>query len=197
MLLYLHGFNSSPQSKKALQTQHWCAENAPQLEFVCPALTPFANQTLGQLRSLVEKQLPQPVYLVGSSMGGFFATCLVEQYDLRAVLINPAVSPGRGLSGWLGENTNFMTGEKWVFEPHHIDEYIALDPPQIRYKNNYRLLLQTGDEVLDYRDAQRRYQGCDIITEQQGDHSFINYHRHLASIYQFLMASGNKITKVT
>ena len=71
ILLYLHGFNSSPQSKKALQTQHWCAENAPQLEFVCPALTPFANQTFELLRSLVEKQLPQPVYLVGSSMGGF------------------------------------------------------------------------------------------------------------------------------
>ena len=188
-LLYLHGFNSSPQSKKALETQRWCAENAPQIKFVCPALPPFANQAIALLRRLVEAELPQQVYVVGSSMGGFFATCLAEQYNLRAVLINPAVSPGRGLQDWLGENSNYITGEKWIFEPQHIEEYLALDPAEIEYKNNYRVLLQTGDEVLDYRDAQRRYQGCDVVIEQQGDHSFKNYRQHLASMYQFLISA--------
>ena len=95
MLLYLHGFNSSPESKKALQTRDWCAEKAPDLTFVCPALPPFAEPAMDILRSLIEQQLPESVYLIGSSMGGFFATCLAEQYNLRAVLINPAVSPGR------------------------------------------------------------------------------------------------------
>ncbi|MDA8786789.1 esterase YqiA [Porticoccaceae bacterium] len=189
MLLYLHGFNSSPESKKALQTRDWCAENAADLTFVCPALPPFADSAMGILRSLIEKQLPEPVYLIGSSMGGFFATCLAEQYSLRAVLINPAVSPGRGLHKWLGENSNYMTGEKWVFEPRHIDQYLALDPSEIRYKNNYLVLLQTGDEVLDYRDAQSRYQGSDMTIEEQGDHSFINYHQHLAAIHQFLIST--------
>ena len=196
MLLYLHGFNSSPESKKALQTRDWCAEKAPDLTFVCPALPPFAEPAMDILRSLIEQQLPEPVYLIGSSMGGFFATCLVEQYNLRAVLINPAVSPGRGLHRWLGENSNYITGEKWVFEPRHIDQYMALDPDEIKYKNNYKVLLQTGDEVLDYRDAQSRYQGSDMSIEQQGDHSFINYHQHLASIVQFLMATPT-ITKLT
>ena len=189
MLLYLHGFNSSPESKKALQTRDWCAENAAELTFVCPALPPFAESAMGILRSLIEKQLPEPVYLIGSSMGGFFATCLAEQYSLRAVLINPAVSPGRGLHKWLGENSNYMTGEKWVFEPRHIDQYLALDPSEIRYKNNYLVLLQSGDEVLDYRDAEQRYQGCKIILESGGDHSFIDYHRHLETIHQFLLST--------
>lgn len=188
MLLYLHGFNSSPQSKKALQTQRWFSENAPEIKFVCPALPPFADSAIGLLRSLIENQQPEPVYLVGSSMGGFFATCLAEQYGLRAVLINPAVSPGRGLRDWLGENSNYITGEKWTFKPQHIEEYLALDPREIKYKSNYRVLLQTGDKVLDYRDAQARYQGCDIVTEQQGDHSFINYYQHLTAIHQFLTA---------
>ena len=96
----------------------------------------------------------------------------------------------------LGENSNYITGEKWVFEPRHIDQYMALDPDEIKYKNNYKVLLQTGDEVLDYRDAQSRYQGSDMSIEQQGDHSFINYHQHLASIVQFLMATPT-ITKLT
>ena len=80
MLLYLHGFNSSPESKKALQTQRWYADNAADINFVCPALPPFADRAMGMLRSLVEAliegqlegQPPEPVYLIGSSMGGFF-----------------------------------------------------------------------------------------------------------------------------
>ncbi len=187
MLLYLHGFNSSPQSKKAIQTQQWLQENAPQIKFCCPQLPPHASRAMSILRPLIENSLSQPVYLVGSSMGGFFATCLAEQYDLRAVLINPAVSPGRGLHNWLGENSNYITGERWIFEPQHIDEYLDLDPPQIQRQENYKLLLQTGDQVLDYRKAQCRYQGCYIITEKHGDHSFINYQQHLQANHQFLV----------
>ena len=67
-------------------------------------------------------------------MGGFFATCLAEQYDLRAVLINPAVNPGLGLSDWLGENQNYVTGERWIFESHHIDEYKDLYCPELKFK---------------------------------------------------------------
>ena len=187
MLLYLHGFNSSPQSKKAVQTRNWLRDNAPEMQFCSPQLPPFAASAMTLLTQIIEDRLPNPIYLVGSSMGGFFATCLAEHYGLRAVLINPAVNPGRGLHDWLGENRNYATGESWVFEPHHIDEYLDLQPSQIKFKENYKLLLQTGDEVLDYRDAQHHYQGCQIITEQQGDHSFVNYQRHLQANYQFLV----------
>ena len=144
-LLYLHGFNSSPESAKAQQTQQWFGKNAPGIEFICPSLPPYADQAMALLCEIVEARLPEPVFLIGSSMGGFFATCLAEQYGLRAVLINPAVSPGRGLDKWLGENRNYTTDEKWVFEPQHIAEYIALDPGDIKDKSHYKVLLQTGD----------------------------------------------------
>ena len=186
-LLYLHGFNSSPQSKKAIQTQDWLAGNSPQTKFCCPQLPPFASQAMALLKQIIEDCLPNPIYLVGSSMGGFFATCLAEQYDLRAVLINPAVNPSRGLIDWLGENQNFVTGERWVFEARHIEEYKDLYCPEIKFKKNYKLLLQTGDEVLDYRDAQQHYQGCEMIVEEGGDHSFVDFQRHLQTNHEFLV----------
>jgi predicted esterase YcpF (UPF0227 family) len=162
-------------------------KNTPAIKFICPQLSPYASDVMSELRLIVEAYLTQPIFLVGSSMGGFFATCLAEQYNLPAVLINPAVNPGSGLHSWLGENENFMTGERWNFEPEHIDEYVSLNPEKIERKQNYKLLLQTGDEVLDYRLAQHRYQGCHIETEDGGDHSFVNYQRHLPANMEFLL----------
>ena len=188
-LVYLHGFNSSPESKKAQQTRRWIEQNAPDIEFICPSLPPYGYAAIDMLEKIVTARLPDSVAVIGSSMGGFFATCLAEQYSLKAVLVNPAVSPHRGLQSWLGENTNYHTGEKWLFEGQHIDEYRRLDPPEINNKNNYLVLLQSGDEVLDYRDAQQRYSGCKIILESGGDHSFIDYHQHLKIIHQFLVSA--------
>ncbi len=197
-LLYLHGFNSSPESAKAQQTRQWFAQNAPEIEFVCPELPPYADRAMALLRDIIIPRLSQPLFVIGSSMGGFYATCLVEQFDegnISAVLINPAVSPARGLHKWLGENHNYHSGEKWLFEPRHIDEYQRCDPQQIKNQKKYLVLLQSGDEVLDYRDAQQRYAGCKIILESGGDHSFIDYHRHLKTIHQFLLAAAQRNRK--
>ena len=186
MLLYLHGFNSSPQSRKAIETEQWMQFNAPQIQFFCPQLSPYASEVMATLKPLVEAYIPEPMYLLGSSMGGFFATCLAEQYNLPAVLINPAVNPSSGLHSWLGENSNFMTGERWIFKPKHIEQYSDLDPKYIKRQQNYKLLLQTGDEVLDYRHAQKRYEGCAVETEVGGDHGFVDYQRHIPAILKFL-----------
>jgi len=192
-LLYLHGFNSSPASAKAQQTQQWVAQNAPEIEFICPELPPYADRAMALLCAIVNAQRSDPIWVIGSSMGGFYATCLVEKFgseNIAAVLINPAVSPARGLDKWLGENSNYHSGETWLFEPQHIDEYRRWDPQVIKKQKNYLVLLQSGDEVLDYRDAQQRYTGCNIILESGGDHSFIDYHRHLETIHQFLVAAA-------
>ena len=188
-LLYLHGFNSSPQSKKALQTQVWFSQYAPEFRFICPLLSPFATVAMASLQAVIEQSAEDSIYLVGSSMGGFFATCLIEQHNLRGVLINPAVSPGLGLRHWLGENVNSNTGEQWIFRPEHIAEYLALDPDGLQRQNNYQVLLQRGDEVLDYRAAQKCYAGCSIILEDGGDHSFVHYEQHLVAIHQFLISN--------
>jgi len=85
--------------------------------------------------------------------------------------------------------TNYMTGEKWVFEPRHVDEFLHFESKIINHKSDYLVLLQTGDDVLDYRDAQNYYSDAKIIIEQGGDHSFIDYDQHLAMIHQFLTAN--------
>ena len=189
-LLYLHGFNSSSQSKKALQTRRWIKDHAPHVKFVCPDLPPFGSLAIKEVELILDTSLSQPVCLIGSSMGGFFATVLVEQYNLRGVLINPAVSPARGLKSWLGENENYSTGQKWILENHHIEEFRTLDPYEIKNKANYLVFLQTGDEVLNYRDAETRYTGANIVIEQGGDHSFLDYDRHLSDIYRFLFTDA-------
>ncbi len=185
-LIYLHGYNSSSQSKKALQTKHWIASNAPDVNFICPDLPPFADCAIKLLNSIVETKSSSPIGLIGSSMGGFFATCLIEKYNLRGVLINPAVSPARGLESWLGENQNYITGDKWTLRSQDIREFIKIDPPKIRRQGNYLVFIQTGDEVLDYRDAETRYTGNRIVVEQGGNHSFKDYDQRLSDIFRFL-----------
>ena len=185
-LIYLHGYNSSSQSKKALQTKHWIASNAPDVDFICPDLPPFADCAIKLLNSIVETKSSSPIGLIGSSMGGFFATCLIEKYNLRGVLINPAVSPARGLESWLGDNQNYITGDKWTLRSRDIREFFKIDPPKIRRQGNYLVFIQTGDEVLDYRDAETRYTGNRIVVEQGGNHSFKDYDQRLSDIFRFL-----------
>tara|TARA_Y100000385_G_scaffold290623_1_gene364577 strand:+ start:1787 stop:2374 length:588 start_codon:yes stop_codon:yes gene_type:complete len=185
-LLYLHGYNSSSQSKKALQTQHWIASNAPYVDFICPDLPPFADCAMKLLNTIVEARSSRPLGLIGSSMGGFFATCLIEKYDLRGVLINPAVSPARGLESWLGVNENYITGNQWTLRSQDIKEFNKIDPPKIRRQGNYLVFVKTGDEVLDYQDAETRYTGNKIVVEQGGDHSFKDYDQKLSDIFRFL-----------
>lgn len=189
MLLYLHGLNSSPQSYKAVQTQIWLAENHPVTPFVCPQLSNMPEEAIADLEERIEAHIDastQPLALAGSSMGGYYATYLSEKYDLRAVLINPAVKPYLGLQQYLGENVNYHTGESWIMEPHHIEQYRALEVEQLLTPENYWTLLQTGDEVLDYRLAEQKYRDGKLTVEQGGDHSFQNYQRFLPEIYQFL-----------
>ena len=126
------------------------------------------------------------VRLVGSSMGGFFATNLIEKYGMKGVLVNPAVKPARGMQSLLGKNKNFQGADLKTFDTCHIDEYRDMTCEKIENKSNYLVLLQSDDEVLDYRDAAEYYAGCKTIIEQGGDHSFTNYQNYLEDIYHFL-----------
>lgn len=178
-LLYIHGFLSSPLSFKARQTQDWLAANHPEIDFYCPQLPPYPAQTRAILESLVEHLLPQPVYLMGSSLGGFWATWLAEKYNLRAVLINPAVNPQNFMPEYLEVDLkSYHTDDSYRLHAGHIDEIVAADAPVTR-KPNYWLLVQTGDETLDYRQAVQKYAGCKQTIEEGGDHSFQGFERYL------------------
>ena len=124
--------------------------------------------------------------LCGSSLGGFYATWLAEQSGCRAVLINPAVRPHTLLKKYLGENRNYHTGESWQFEQRHIDQLREMHKPAISQPERYLVLLQTGDETLDYRDAAEYYQGSNLLIEQGGSHAFDHFESHIPKILDFL-----------
>lgn len=185
-LLYIHGFLSSPFSMKAQQVKHWLSGAHPDIAFHCPHLTPYPAQTQAGLVALVEQLLPEPVYLMGSSLGGFWATWLAERYNLRALLINPAVRPQSFMPAYLEVDlTGYHTDDSYRLSAGHIDEIIAADVPVTRHAN-YWLLVQTGDETLDYRDAIAKYQGCRQTVEEGGDHSFLGFERYLEPALVFL-----------
>lgn len=189
-LLYIHGFLSSPLSFKAQQTAQWLAENRPEIDFYCPQLPPYPAQTQAILESLVESLLPQPVYLMGSSLGGFWATWLVEKYNLPAVLINPAVRPQDFMPAYLEVDLkSYHTDDSYRLSARHIDEIIAVDVP-VAHPDNYWLLVQTGDETLDYRQSVQKYHACKQAIEDGGDHAFQGFERYLDDCMIFFKHSA-------
>ncbi len=190
-LLYIHGFLSSPLSYKAQQTKQWLAAHHPEIEFHCPQLTPYPADTQLQLESLVEGLSPEPVYLMGSSLGGFWATWLAEKYNLRAVLINPAVRPQDFMPAYLEVDLkSYHTDDSYRLSAIHIDEIVAVDVPVTCWQN-YWLLVQTGDETLDYRQSVEKYHACKQTIEEGGDHAFQGLERYFADCMTFFKHSIN------
>ena len=179
-LVYLHGFNSSPRSHKATLLEHDLARRGLAASYACPALPPLASEALACIEPLLEPD----TCLVGSSLGGFYATWLAETRGHRAVLINPAIEPHVGLRALLGPQKNLYTGERYVLTEAHLREWQALYPPRIT-PGRYLLLVETGDEVLDYRKAVQRYAGCEQLIVEGGDHSLRSFPRHLLRILRF------------
>ncbi|MEH6466409.1 MAG: YqiA/YcfP family alpha/beta fold hydrolase [Porticoccus sp.] len=195
-LIYIHGFNSSPASLKARQTADWLSINAPDITYICPALSSKPDLAIEQLYTLIENA-SDPVGLIGSSMGGYYAAWLAEKYDLKAVLVNPAVRPYEFMLEYLGENANYHTGERYLLEPKHVDIAKSLEVASLKNPKNYWVLLQTGDEVLDYRHAEARYADCDLVIEKGGDHSFQHFERHLPATIDFLQLSPKLSPKLS
>lgn len=187
-LLHLHGYNSSPQSDKVQQTKQWLEQYAPEIELLCPLLSPFPLEAVADITALLETRQEMPIGIVGSSMGGFYATLLAERYGVKAVLVNPAVNPHLLVEKYLGENANYYSGETFVLEPHHIEDFRSLNVETIKKPKNLLVLLQKGDEVLDYRHAEEKYRDCHLQLEEGGDHSFQNYQRQLPAIVKFFTA---------
>jgi len=187
-LLYIHGFLSSPRSVKAVQVRDWLARNRPDIEYHCPFITPYFGDACRTLEELTNRLLPDPVCLMGSSLGGFWATYLAEKYDLRAVLINPAVKPGVFDRNYIGvELKNYHTEDTYQLNDQHVQELLAADTPEIRRHENYWLMVQTGDESLDYRLAVEKYRDCRQLVEEGGDHGFQDFQRHIPTAIDFLV----------
>lgn len=184
-LLYLHGFNSSPLSFKARATFDYWNELGQGHNIAVPELPYSPREAIDMLSEIIEYQ-KLPVALIGSSLGGYYATYLAERYDLRAVLVNPAVNPVQLWGQHLGVNTNYYSGKRFSITREHVSELAQIDTPSLQYAKNYLLLAQTGDETLDYRLAVDKYHSSMSIITQGGNHSFEGYEALLPQIYQFL-----------
>lgn len=187
VVIYLHGFLSSPQSKKALQTLEFVRTNYPDLILEIPQLANYPNDAVTIIEQKVAEHRGKKLRFIGSSLGGFLSTFMVEKHSGKAVLINPAVRPFELLVDFLGEHTNPHTQQLFLLENKHIDELRHLDTPTLKPESDYWVLLQTEDETLDYRQAETKYQDYKLSVEDGGDHSFQNFQRFLPDIFRFLL----------
>jgi predicted esterase YcpF (UPF0227 family) len=186
-IVYLHGFRSSPASAKASElraaVEALSAAVRPALEI--PALAPAPAAAIAQAAALIERHGPADVTIVGSSLGGYYATHLAERYGTRAVLVNPAVRPYDDLAPYVGVQTNLHTGAAFEVTPAHFDELRALRVARITDPGRYLLMVETGDEVLDYAEAVAFYAGAWQFVRGGGDHAFRDFAAQLPALLRF------------
>lgn len=184
MIIYLHGWNSAAISGKSRQLVAYCAKHGIE----CMALTMhhYPSVAIRQVEEIIKHTSP-PHTLVGSSMGGFYTTWLCENHpNLKGVLINPALKLADKLASY--EETlqdNYYTHEGYVFYSKHLEELREFEVAKISQPERYLLMVQTGDELLNYREAVAYYKGARHIVEKGGDHMFEGFENHLQTIVAF------------
>jgi hypothetical protein len=186
-LLYLHGFRSSPRSFKAQRLHAWLAAERPQLHWWCPQLPPSPRDAIEQALAGTAQWPQATMALVGSSLGGFYATVLAERLGCPAVLLNPAVDPARDLAAHVGEQRAFHDpAQHFFFRPEYVDELRALTPGPLTRPERYFAVIAKGDELLDWREMSARYAGARIRLLEGSDHALSDFDDHLPSLLNFL-----------
>lgn len=181
MVLYIHGFASSGRGSKAKSVRDYFKES------IAPSLSYIPELAVDSLRQIIEHSLQkgERVNLMGSSLGGYYAIYLSERYNLPAVLINPSIKPYETLAAYTGRVTNFYDLSSFEWKDTHIEQLRRLDIKEISRPENFLLMLQKGDELLDYKIALKRVKGAKVILEEGGSHAFDRFERHLAKIETF------------
>ncbi|SDJ99538.1 hypothetical protein SAMN05216212_1413 [Microbulbifer yueqingensis] len=188
MLLYLHGFLSSPQSHKCRLLEDWLACERPDVDFCAPLISPHPASATAALEQVVEEYRGD-IGLVGSSMGGFYASLLAERHGLSAVVVNPAVHPARFMPAYVGQPLLPYSGEsrEYRLTAADVDNMRSLERElQLPLRGRYWLLAQRGDETLDCREAEAFYAGQRQTIEDGGDHGFQGFERYCEAIVDFL-----------
>jgi hypothetical protein len=185
MFLYLHGLNSSPASVKARQFADFLAARGRGTELACPALPHHPAEAMALAEGFFAGIDPARMTVVGSSLGGFYATWLAERHGCRAVLVNPAVRAHAGLEAYLGPQKNLYTGEQWELTRDHLAHYARFAVEAPTRMERYFLMVTTGDEVLDYRAAVERFAGARQRVVQGSDHGFVEFGQYLDEVLAF------------
>ena len=185
-VLYLHGFRSSPQSTKARQMAAWVAQQRSGMVWHCPQLAASPREAMKQIFESLAHWPRATLAVMGSSLGGFYATVVAERLGCKAVLLNPAVNPARDLLGYVGELKAWHSDEVLTFRAEFIDELAAMHPSRITLVQRYYAVIAKGDEVLDWREMTTRYAGCRIKLLEGGDHALSGFAQHLPEIADWL-----------
>jgi uncharacterized protein len=186
-LLYLHGFRSSPLSAKALTMRRWVEANAPGLVWWCPQLPPSPQAAMQGVLDHIAEWPRERMAVIGSSLGGFYATVVAERLGCRTVLLNPAVDPARDLAHHIGEQTTWQSPEdRFYFRTEYIDELRALTPAVLTRPERYAAVIAKGDEVLDWREMAARHAGATLRLLEGSDHGLSDFDAQLPFVLRFL-----------
>ncbi|MBC7666582.1 MAG: esterase [Caulobacter sp.] len=187
-LLYLHGFRSTPQSFKARWMADWVAANRPAATWACPQLPPSPAAALADIRALAAGWPAATTGMIGSSLGGFYATIVAETLGCRAVLVNPAVDPARDLAAHIGRQTMFhAASESFDFRPEYVDELRPMTPPvPLTRPLDILAIVAKGDEVLDWREMTARYAHGPLKLIAGSDHGLADFESHVPDLLRHL-----------
>jgi uncharacterized protein len=186
-LVYLHGFISSPLSKKAVMLGDFLRGQDERVEYLVPQLHHRPKRAVDQIHGDCRGKAPGDVTLIGSSLGGFYATVVAQSLGCRAVLLNPAVHPHAHFERFLGPQRNLYTHEEFELTHEHVDELRALDVAAITRPERYWLFVETGDDVLDYREAVAYYRHALHAVIRGGDHSLSSFPEHVPDIVDWAL----------
>jgi predicted esterase YcpF (UPF0227 family) len=184
-VVYLHGFVSSPLSKKAVMLGDYLRNCAGGIEYIVPELHHRPARAMAQVAEACAGVDAKDLTLVGSSLGGFYATAMAERAGCRAALLNPAVHPHLHFEKYLGPQENLYTHEKFTLTREHVEELRDIDPGAITRPERYWLFVETGDVVLDYRDAVSLYEGALQTVVRGGDHALVSFPEHVPEIVEW------------
>lgn len=188
-IVYLHGFNSGPASVKAqlLGRQIAALDPPTRPEYFVPQLHHRPATAMRELMAWVDagRAGSDTLTFVGSSLGGFYATYLAERYGAKAAIINPAIRPTRSLASYLGPQRNTVTGETYELTRDHFAELEEFTVERVTDPRRYFLLLQSGDELLDWQEAVAFYAGAWQSVQGGGDHAFQHFETQIAPILRF------------
>ncbi|MEZ7830291.1 MAG: YqiA/YcfP family alpha/beta fold hydrolase [Gammaproteobacteria bacterium] len=187
-VLYLHGFLSSPQSLKAQQTLAYCLEIGLGETIAIPLMNHGPAETIAQLHALIDENDTDQLVLMGSSLGGYYATYLSEFYQAPAVLINPAVRPYELWESHLGENRNYYSDEVHVVTRAHIEQLKQIDVPVLSKAKNFKVFLQKGDATLDYRQALEKFGAGQCVVHEKGSHSYDDFEQEMPVMFDFFLS---------